>query len=260
MREIKTLLIGATYFSIGYASVHPECMILESSQIMGGDFERGVRTADISGISEAAANSDLAEIMKEYGAFADGKFDVMKATPILHEYSYRKKEMNIILDAKLLSVTTTDGGYLVKYMTNTGIRELFCEKLLDTTILRESCPSCAKRTAKTLNIFTVRQVEDFADRIKAVSPDSVIVDGMNPNETIVKFPFDIDARIIDAYETVIALWKKAFPAGEDCILVIAQDFEYTCEPVNEDAAPCKWNGGRYSDPLTAFAAGMDCTL
>lgn len=46
-KEISTLIVGGSYFGIGYASAHPDCMILEESHILGNDFHKSLRTADM---------------------------------------------------------------------------------------------------------------------------------------------------------------------------------------------------------------------
>ena len=259
-RKTNTLIVGATYFGIGYASAHGDCLILESSQIAGCDFHHGTLTADISSIGQKESSSDLGKLMKAYHAWDNDKFDVLKAAPVLHKYLTIRDDINMILDAKILAVTKTDCGYSVKYITNSGINEICCAQILDTTVLRDTYPEGAYCTAKTLDIFTLCLTDTFADKLKAVCPECTITDGMYPDERIITIPFSGEDSLLNAYRKVTDLWRKAFPDSEEKILFIAQDFHYCCEPANEASAPCKWISEKFPNPLTAFVKGMEYQL
>ncbi len=259
-KKIDTAIIGATYFGIGYATVHPGCLILESGQIAGSDFHRGVLAADISGIGAKEAECDLGKLMKEHCVWENDQFDILKAVPVFHKYLTTREDMKILLDAKVLSVIQKDGGYIVKYITNSGISEICCDQVLDTTARRDTFPEGAQCTGKALNLFTLCHESTFDDKLKAVCPDCIITNGKNPEEKIVAFPFDTGVTLLDAYKKVLALWKKAFPDSEEKILFIAQDFDCVCEPINEENAPCRWISVKFDNPLTAFVSGMKYQL
>lgn len=255
--KIDTVIVGATYFGIGYASAHPNCMIIESSQILGGDFHHSGRTADVRGIGEKEGATDLGKLMQELQIWENDKFDVLKASPAIHKYVCETNEdINILLDAKIISIDKAADGCSVKYMDNEGIHQVHCNKMLDTTMCRDTYPAGAVCTAKTLNLFTVNVTEDFESKLKAVCPECQIEEGKNEREKIVKIPFDPAAKMLDAYGQMIEIWKHAFPAREEKILFVAEDFEYTCEERSDNSAPCAWNGGRFANPLTAFVEGM----
>lgn len=260
--KVHTLVVGATYFGIGYAAAHRDCLVLESSQIMGGDFRQGAKTADISQIGAKEANCELGSLMKEYHVWEDGKFDSLKATPVLHEYVNRKgrENVDVYMDIKILSIRKTNAGYVVRTICNEGITDITCERMIDTTVLRETYPGGAKCTSKTLNMFTVCLSADFDKKMKAVCPNCIIEEGVNEGERMLKFPFAPETSAPDAYQEVMVIWNKAFPNGEEKILFAAGDFDYVCERVNEENAPCPWNGGSFGNPLSAFAAGTEYQL
>lgn len=258
-KEISTVIIGGSYFAIGYASAHEDCMVLESSHILGIDFHRGLRTADLSDIGVKEADTELGELFVEHQVWQDGKFDILKAAPVLHAYC-NQNDLKVTLDAKLLAAEKKSEGYLVRYITNSGIHEIHCRKLLDATVLRDTYRQGAYCEAKTLNLFTVCVEDGFDEKIKAAAPDCRVEEGMNPDERIVKIPFPTDRKISRAYEAVTEIWKKAFPRGEEKILFIAQDFDYSCSSAGEENVPCPWVGGVFGNPLSAFAAGMEYEL
>lgn len=255
-KEVSTLIVGGSYFGVGYASAHPDCMILEASHILGGDFHRGLRTADVSGIGVKEADTELGKLMLKYGVLKGEQFDVLKAAPVLHEYC-NQNNMNIIMDAKLLSIEKVSDGYCVKYITNSGIHEVHCENVLDASVLRDTCPKGICISTKSLNLFTVRLQDTFEEELRKVAPNCIIEEGFNGDERVVKFPFPVEQKLPEACETVVALWSQAFPGGEEKILFLAQDFDYTCHIGAEESAPYTWVGADFANPLSAFAAGMD---
>lgn len=256
-KQVELLIAGATYFGIGYASVHPDCLILEPSQILGGDFHKGMRTAVTAGLGEQEANTVLGKLMKEYGVWEKDKFDILKAAPALHEYVSRTENLHLLLNVKILSIEHTDGAYGVEYISNSGIHHIRCKRILDTTVLRDTYPSGARCISKTLNLFTLCRSEGFEDKLKSACPECVTEDGVNPGEKIVRLPFHPQETLLHAYETIVERWKKAFPDGEEKILFVAEDFEYDCVRANDDPAPCIWSGRKFSNPLTAFVKGME---
>lgn len=258
-KEISTVIIGGSYFAMGYASAHADCMVLESSQILGIDFHRGLRTADLSDVSTEEADTEPGKLFAEHRVWQSGKFDILKAAPVLHAYC-NQNNLKVTLDAKLLAAEKESGGYMVRYITNSGIHEIHCRKLLDATVLRDTYREGAVCRTKTLNMFTVCVGEGFDDKLKKVAPDCRIEEGMNQGERIVKIPFRPDEKISRAYESVTGIWKKAFPRGEEKILFLAQDFDYSCDSTDEENAPCPWVGAIFSNPLSAFAAGREYEL
>lgn len=259
--QFNKIIIGASYFALGCASKRADCLILESSHVVGSDFHICHRPADISGISDTEANTELAEYMKKYGAFADGKLDILKASPIVHEYVFAKKKLcgteNILLDAKLLSVKKAGAGYMVKYISNEGLQTIECERVLDTTPERLTYRAGARCENISLNLFTVSVSDNFEAKLRRACPDCAITDGVNPGEKAVGIPCALNDSLLDASEKVVDIWKRAFPDREERMLFLAKGFDYDCVPVNEAHAPCAWRGQRYTNPLTAFASGLN---
>lgn len=258
-KKIKTLIVGGSYFGVGYASSHPDSMILEASHVLGGDFHRGIRTADMSDISTRETDTELGKLMTKYEVLKGERFDVLKAAPVLHEYC-NQNDINIIMDAKLLSVEKVSDGYCVSYITNSGIHEVHCENVLDTSVLRDTYPEGMSVSEKTLNLFTVRLQDTFEEKLREAAPGCIIEEGINTDERIVKFTVPVKKDLLEAYEEAVTLWRQAFPEGEEKILFLAQDFDYTCHKEADKSAPCAWVDENFVNPLAAFTAGMDYQL
>lgn len=276
-KYVETVIVGATYYGIGYACAHPNCLILEPSQVLGGNFHKGLRTAGTAGLGEREADTGLGKLMKKYGVWTEAGFDVLKAEPVLHEFVSQTEGLRLLLNVKLLAVRRTDEGaemaenplhmcpaekcqaerYDVEYISNSGIHHVYCSRVLDTTVLRDTNPFGVRFLSKTLNLFTLCMGGDFEEKLKSVCPECVIEDGVNPGEKIVKFPAAPGDTIAETYEAVVELWRLAFKEGEEKILFMAEDFEYVCECAGEVFSPCSWVGEDVSNPLTAFVKGME---
>lgn len=280
IRETDILLVGATYFSLGFASVHPGCTIIEAGQILGTDFHQSIRPADVSGIGERERTTLLARMMEAEQVWEKDRFDVLKAAPVLHKFVLElENPLDILLDARILSIESPGeggigaagaeardlkasgraakrpGSYLVKYRDNEGLHTLRCRKLLDTTMCRDTWPGGVVCTDKTLNVFTVSLSEDMEKKLKSVCPECEVIEGVKEGEKTVRFPIRPEEDALSAYRQVTELWKRAFPEGEEKILFAAEDFEYAMEERTDEKGPCPWHGRKYADPLTAFAAG-----
>lgn len=259
-KYVETIIVGATYYGIGYACTHPNCLILEPSQVLGGNFHKGLRTAGTAGLGKREADTGLGKLMKEYGVWTEAGFDVLKAAPVLHEFVSQTEGFQLLLNVKLLAVRRKDEeaeSYDVEYISNSGIHHVYCSRVLDTTVLRDTDPFGVRLLSKTLNLFTLCKGGDFEEKLKFVCPDCVIENGVNPEEKIVKFPAAPGDTIADAYEAVVELWRLAFTEGEEKILFMAEDFEYVGECAGEVFSPCAWVGEDVPNPLTAFVKGME---
>ena len=254
--KIDTLFVGATYFAIGYASRHPECVIMESSQTLGGEFHHSLVPVKPGSAGEADLETDLAEMMEQEQVLEEGHLDILKSSLVIHRFvSERTDQIHILLDARILELKKENGEYAVKYMDQEGIHQVYCKKVLDTTACRETSPGDAVCREKFFNIFLVSVTDTLEQKLTAVCPGCIIMDGRNAGEKFVKFPSAAEESLTDAYRRVTQLWKKAFPKAEERIMFMAEDFEYTCVECVDGDAPCPWISGKFNNPLTAFAKG-----
>lgn len=250
-KHYARIILGASYYALGYESAHDDCLILEQSQTVGSEFHQTVRPAKVRGGEE----SPLCGLMREYGVLTDDSFDQLKAQAVVHEYVSRRlgEGMQLVLDAHIISVTTSDEGAIVSFIDNEGISTVTADRLIDTT---DECISSAgevKCVSKTLNAFTVALEDGFSEKFLSASPRSRVIEGPMENEKIVCFAVNPDVPLTDAYRALIDTWKKAFPEGEEKILFVAENFDAVYEPVKDK--PCYWVGKHYDDPFIAFAEG-----
>lgn len=257
MKTYQTILIGGTYYAFGYAAGHPDCLILEESQILGGDFHHNQHPVDMSAAGSAEEETELAALEREYGVWNEDGFDLLKAAPVLHEYASRQiaRGLNILIDVRILSVEKEDGRFVVTYMSNEGIRQAAAKNLLDTTVERTADPAHVRCTGKTLNVFTVCNGVDFDRKLLSACPDCRILPGFQENEKLMLFPAAPQEDMLSVYQRLVDTWKQAFPAGEEKILFVADGFDGAYEA--QGAGDIPWNGGRFANPLTAFVQGKE---
>ncbi len=256
-KRYATVLIGASYYALGYASAHADCLILGQTQTVGDEFHACLRPVEASSAGRAEMDTALGTLLREYGAWTDAGFDVLKAQPVAHEYAARliAKGQDILLDTRVLSVAKTPDGFAVEYFCNEGACRVEADSVLDTTTHRATAPRKARCTGKTLNAFTVCNEPGFDAALRAVCPDCRILAGFGENERLLAFPAAADEEISSAYRRVVDLWKQAFPRGEEKILFMAQAFDAVYEPCGQSAAA--WLGTRFAHPATAFLKGRD---
>ncbi len=255
--QYSTIVLGATYYGLGYASAHPGCLILEEFQTVGGDFHHSLHPVQMDAASEQARDSELGSLMRQYGVWTETDFDLLKASPVTHEYVSQKLTagMDILLDARIVSVDKNETGVTVTFITNEGIQSVSAGRLVDATVDCISAPDTVRCTAKTLNVFTVCMTADFNAKLQAACPDCRIIDGFNENEKFVQFPVPVDEPVTKAYLGMMEGWKKAFPGGEEKILFVADDFDAEYEQIG--AEQTDWAGGRSANPMTAFLKGVE---
>lgn len=254
-KRYTTIVLGATYYGLGYASSHPDCLILEESQTAGGDFHHCLHPVRMDNAVKAEKESEMGAIMSEYGVWTADCFDMLKAQAVVHEYIARKllQGMEILLDARILSVVRDDTGVTVTFITGEGISQVTADNLVDTSVDCISAPEAVRCTAKTLNVFTVAMEEDFSQRLRAACDACCILDGPQENEKLILFCCAPEEKMTQAYLRMMDYWNKAFPDGEEKILFVADTFDARYESVGEK--PEFWVGQRFANPIDAFVKG-----
>ena len=253
----SAIVLGATYYGLGYASAHPDCLILEEFQTVGGDFHHCLHPVSMDADGLRAWDTPIGRLMREYGAWTEDGFDLLKASPVAHEFAARRMTdgMDILLDARIISVDKNETGVTVTYITNEGIASVTAGRLVDATADCGSDPDSVRCTAKSLNVFTVAMGPDLEEKLKTVRPDVRILDGFHENEKLICFPVPAEETMTHAYRGVMETWKKAFPGGEEKILFVADDFDAEFEPV--DGGNPDWAGVRAANPMAAFLKGAE---
>ena len=167
-KHYSTIVLGATYYGLGYASAHPDCLILEEFQTVGGDFHHCLHPVSMDADGLHAWGTQLGKLMREHGAWTEDGFDLLKASPVAHEFVARRMTdgMDILLDAHIISVDKNETGVTVTYITNEGISSVTAGRLVDATVDCVSDPDSVRCTAKSLNVFTVCMAAVFIQNCK----------------------------------------------------------------------------------------------
>lgn len=251
-KQYQTVILGATYYGLGYLSTHSDCLLLEESQTVGGDFHHSLYPLEEQ--PAAGRESALGRILTGYGVWTDTGFDLLKASLAAHELAARLVEegREILLDARLVNVKQTETGVAVSFLTCEGLCEVWANRLLDTTVDCISSPESVRCTQKTLNVFTVAQTNTFGETLKAACPGCTVREGFAPDEKLVQFPVPVRCGLEEAYSAVCEIWCRAFPDAAEKILFVADDFDAQYVPVSENTV---WAGERSANPVAAFLKG-----
>ncbi len=247
----STILLGAGYYALGYASSHSDCLILEESQMVGVDFHSCLHPVRL----EQAPENAVGDIMREYGVWKEDGFDLLNAQMVVHEYASRKLAdgMELLLDCRIISAEQRKDGVRVSFITNQGISDVTADRLIDTTADCISQEAAVRCVGKTLNAFSVAMEDHFAGKLKRVCPECLVTRGPLENEMLICFPTAPEVSLTDAYREMVRVWSMAFPHGEEKILFVAENFDAVYEAVAQK--PPQWVGRRFLNPMAAFEEG-----
>lgn len=247
----KAIVLGAGYAGLGYLSTHPDCLLLEEGQTVGGDFHATLRPC-----REAFGEPGvLADALRENDVLKQDGFDFLKASLVAHRFAARLMERGkkLCLDAQLLSVEAQPDGVAVRYFTNEGEHVVMADSLVDATPEGISCPDALCCVRKWLNVFTVCNTPDFEAALKSVCPDCKVFDGLRPQERFVMFPVPLEMNLPGAGRLVADTWRRAFPNGNEKILFMAQNFDAQYKQLKP--FPWNWIGQRCTTLTEAFEKG-----
>ena len=252
-----TVLIGATYFAIGYAAAHAHCLILEETQVAGSDFHLSFRPAFMTERDERWRNDDLGCLMTQFGVWKENTFDVLKAALVIDEYAaqFGVRKLGLVLDAKVLEIEGDKAGYTVTYLTNNGIQKARAAHVLDTTAERITSPASAACHSKALMLYTLLRQDENLSRIADGFPGSTVNPGFQPHEYVIRVPVDLQMTLAEAYGEVADRWRGIFPRREERLLMLGRAFDAEYTVRQEDKAVCPWINRRFFNPIEAFSSG-----
>ena len=254
--QVDAVLLGASFFAIGYTSTCPGSLIVEETEVLGNDFEGCLRASgpDADAASDRD-NLDFRRFLRGKGVLSDsGCVDIPSLATVVCAY-VREKRIPVLLDAFLLSAEKREDGYHLSIFTNDGIHMIRTRELIDTTALRVSQRDNLVVRAKYLYALCYRPAADFTARLRAVCPACEFSRGFFQDEWIVRFPFDGSAALPTARQAVYDWWRRAFPLGE--ALIDGMSFDFDVDAVSGTRPDfCRWvPHHRHAGPVEAFTDG-----
>lgn len=255
-RQVDTVLLGASFYAIGYAASHAESLIVEETEILGNDYEGHFRVP----ICESNAtfdqiSSNFRSFLQKKGVISDsGHVDILSLATVICAY-VKEKHLPILLDSFLVSAEKQKIGYRLSIFTNGGIYNILTKNLIDTTALRISQRDNLVVKSKYLSVLCFRPSEDFTIRLREVCPGCDFFQGFFPEEWFIRFSFDCSASLPMARDAVYNWWRQAFPHGESLIDCMSFDFDVKAVSGSRPDFCCWVPPYRHSSPLGAFADG-----
>ncbi len=235
MLKTKYLVIGAGFLGLGFAFSHKNSIILEQTEILGGEFTNALRPFGKIEYPQFDTARDFYAFSKENGIIAGDYCDNLKIMSVLCSYAEKNLKDRIFLDAMFLYAQKCDSGYIVSYRTNEGIKHIECEKIIDTTDRVVSCRALSEISEKRLSLFAASTDKDIAEKL-ASSDFSYLKLGFKPQmiseekteEYILTMAFDGKESIITARKKITEAFRRTFDAKTK-INFIAFDFDYICK-------------------------------
>ena len=134
MKIYKTLIIGCSYFSVGYAAAHPDTVICEEHQICDTGFYLPLRSFRYKPYApKCEEGKRLSRIFDSLSLFRGDEQNVNGFELALCKY-IAESEIDVMLKCRVISVLQRqDGIYDVTVQTNEGLSHLFAESVIDTS-------------------------------------------------------------------------------------------------------------------------------
>ena len=132
MKRIKTLLIGATCFSVGYAMEHKDCLILEKGVWACSDFSSSLYASVTANTPTTAFGKQFVDTLKNANLLNEqGEIHVLPIADVLCDIIV-KQHISVRFEASFISANKRSGGYEVVFFTREGFEKILCEKIIDT--------------------------------------------------------------------------------------------------------------------------------
>lgn len=128
MQTTDTILIGATYYAVGYAyASERECLILDKRSVVGADFSASL-------VAEPCPNvkGEFADLLKSKGILnEDGRIHIVPCAAELGKFIVNHK-LNVLLETEILSVIKVDSGFEVTVFNRDGMGKIFAKNVINT--------------------------------------------------------------------------------------------------------------------------------
>ncbi len=132
MIKFDTILLGATFYSAGYAAKSKEkCLVIERKTIVGSDFCACLKSnapceADVDFVADFRKKLTDAEIIS-----SDGGIHIVPCAMELARF-YLEKEIDILLETEVINIKKIENGFLIKIFNRDGVSHIETKKIIDT--------------------------------------------------------------------------------------------------------------------------------
>lgn len=247
MREVNTLFIGGTAFSLGGALSSSNSLILCESALLGEDFSSAYYTG------ECDEEGYLANLLIKKAQLKDGKVHLPALTAILYDIA-RDNKLNIDFSSTLISVKKEAEYYVCEVVSSKGIYFVRSRQIVDTRgqALDKTDYTFSSKYICAMCIG-VSNKNDFEYR------DFIIRRGLYENFAYVGLEVHHEDDIIEARKKFIRKWRECGVFSNWKIAAISDYFTYLFdkeffeEEINQNYFVCP--SSSYTSPTHAFEAG-----
>ena len=199
--HIGTVLIGATFFSAGFAShAKDDCLILERKSVVGSDFADCMKASLCLPGDRPRFPEFHAELIARNLLNEEGRVHISAYSAVLADYLL-KTNAYILMETETLSVVWKSGKYEVQFFNADGLQTITADLVIDTN------PVPYKRSFRTLGAAIVNGTTDPM----TFSDDRFFVQkGLLENEYILHLYLDENDNDLSAH-----LKMQKFLEGED---------------------------------------------
>lgn len=239
MKKYKTLIIGSSFSSIGYAVSKKDTLIVEQTEMLDTLFYLPMRGFSYCAYSaKTDAGAELESIFRERGIIS-GEGQNVNAFEIGLCHFVKNHSVSIYLKCRVVESKWDNGCYSVTLLHNGGIEIISAEKIIDT----RPKEGLERRLAV---IFDCPSKDFSQDEIEAAFTNSEVITAFYKNRYVLYAKTSSD-DINDSKCEIYKHWKKL---NGYRILYIAPTFYY---PDAEFPILCD---GKFENPIEAFEDGI----
>ena len=238
MNVYQTLIIGSSYFSIGYATACSNAVICEEHQICDTGFYLPLRSFRYQPYTpKTEEGKRLLRAFDSLSLFGETEQNTNGFEFALCKY-LSEKDMNLLLKCRVIrKAPRQDSLYDVTVQTNEGLSHLFAKKILDVT------PRSSEKYYTVL--FVCDNVETVKEKLLSAYSGAQIESAFYPR----RYALHIRARDTDENRIKLEIYEKWRSLDIDAKILYMAPVFYGAK---ESDPLCD---GFYENPIEAFEAG-----
>ena len=132
MKRFKNLIIGSSFFSIGFALEEKNTLIIEEGEILDTSFYLPLRGFDKYGyIPVTESGKELEQVLTDRGIISGGLQNVSAFEIGLSRFA-EMKQVKVYLGCRIAEKKANGEGYSITLVHNGGLEEIIAENVIDT--------------------------------------------------------------------------------------------------------------------------------
>ncbi|MFD2611673.1 hypothetical protein [Paenibacillus gansuensis] len=255
--KVSTLIVGASMLGLGILSGKGEnALLLESGNSVGSEFIRSFKLARTAYSSVTSKGRELEQEMAGRNISGqDGRLHLPGLMPVLIKLIVEDK-LNVRMQTSVLDVKEHKGKYEVQVYDASGLRTIWADEVIDTTLACSTRPADFRCKSKHVNLI-VRGLPDSlpAEEIEGFA----VLRGRFGQETVLQFPLDPQDGWITARNKLFEFWlNRPGALVSSAFVTHADEFDMTYDMDCSQIGSCwSWRpSGYYASPLEAFDHGI----